>query len=104
MINHLISECKDSIRQDTTGRSRQSLGIVQEIEIWPYKQMVYAQPRIHPRKWVAQKFLWFWDTNMSSYLGPTTRTSDSQQQEQQQQQQKDNLPNSEFAVPADHRV
>ena len=26
------------------------LGIVQEIQIWPYEQMFYAQPRIHPRK------------------------------------------------------
>ena len=27
------------------------LGDMQEIEIWPYKQMVYAQPSSCPRKW-----------------------------------------------------
>ena len=26
-----------------------TLGIVQEINIWPYKQMAYAQIRIHPQ-------------------------------------------------------
>ena len=29
------------------------LGIVQEIEIWPYYQMVYAQTRICSREWDA---------------------------------------------------
>ena len=27
------------------------LGIVQEIEICPYNQMLHAQTRIHPGKW-----------------------------------------------------
>ena len=27
------------------------LGIEQEIELWSYEQMVYAQTRIRPRKW-----------------------------------------------------
>ena len=26
-------------------------GIVQDIEIWPYEQMVYAQPKICPNEW-----------------------------------------------------
>ena len=30
--------------------------------------MVYAQPRIHPRKWDAQNSLGFWGTNGSSNL------------------------------------
>ena len=35
------------------GGQGEPLEIVQEIEIWPYKQMVYAQPRINPGKWDA---------------------------------------------------
>ena len=31
-------------------------GIVQEIGIWPYEQMVYTQPWICPEKW--DKLLW----------------------------------------------
>ena len=27
------------------------LGNVQEISIWPYEQMVYAQPSTCPKKW-----------------------------------------------------
>ena len=27
------------------------MGIVQEIEIWPFEQMVYAQPNISPGEW-----------------------------------------------------
>ena len=33
------------------GRQGNPLGNVQEISIRPYKQMVYAQPGICPRKW-----------------------------------------------------
>ena len=28
-----------------------ALGVVQEIRIWPYEQMVYTQPSIYHRKW-----------------------------------------------------
>ena len=44
------------------------LGVVQEILIWPYEQVVYAQPRIYPREWDAQTSLGFWDTNESLNL------------------------------------
>ena len=37
------------------------LGIVQEIEIWPYEQMIYAQPRICPGEWDTQASLGFWN-------------------------------------------
>ena len=63
------------------------LGNVQEIEIWPYEQTVYVQPRISPTKWDAQTSLGFWDTNGSSNLGQTTRPTKSRQQ-------KENMPNS----------
>ena len=52
---------------------------MQEILIWSYKQIVFAQPWIHPGKWDAQNSLGFSDTNGSSSLGQTTRPSDCQQ-------------------------
>ena len=41
------------------------LGIVQEIEIWLYKQTEDASTRFGPRKWDAQNNLGFWDRNRS---------------------------------------
>ena len=54
------------------------LGTVQEIEIWPYEQIVYAQHRICPRKWDAKSTLGFWNANGSPNLGQTTRYYDKQ--------------------------
>ena len=70
---------------------------MQEISIWPYEQMEYAQPRICPGEWNAQTPLQFWDTNGLSNLSQTTRPSDSQQK-------KRTCKIVDFAVPADHRV
>ena len=61
---------------------------MQEIRIWPYYQMVYAQNRIHNKEWDAENSLGFWDTNGSSNLGLTTRPSDSQQQQRQKKKKK----------------
>ena len=47
------------------------LGIVQEIEIWPYEQMVSAQPRICPGERDVQTPLGFWDINGSLNFRPT---------------------------------
>ena len=55
-----------------------TLGIVQEVEDWPYEQMVYAQPRICPGEWDAQTPLG-WITNGSPNLGQTTRPYNNQQ-------------------------
>ena len=41
------------------------LGIVPEIEVWLYEQMLYAQPWTCPEERDAQTYLWFWDTNGS---------------------------------------
>ena len=68
--------------------------IVQEISIWRYEHMLYAQPRICPGKWDAQTPLGFWDTNGSPNLGQMTRPINNQQQ-----QQKENLPNCELCSP-----
>ena len=55
------------------------MGIVQEIEIWPYEQIVYAQLRICPGEWDAQNSPGFWDTNGSLNLGQTAIPRDSPQ-------------------------
>ena len=57
-INHIVSEC-NKLAQKWLGGQDDPLGIVQEIETWPYEQMVYAQPRIHPVEWDTQTPLGF---------------------------------------------
>ena len=56
-INHLVSE-KYKIRSDCVGEG-DLLGFLQEILIWPDERMVYAQPRICPKKWDVQNSLGF---------------------------------------------
>ena len=73
------------------------LGIVQEIEIWPYEQMVYAQPRMCPGEWDTQSPQEFWDRNGSPNFGQTIGPCNNQQE-------KENLQNCGHAVSADHRV
>ena len=57
-INHIISECSKLAQKayktshDWMGQG-DPLGDVQEIEIWPYEQSVYAQPCICPREWLT---------------------------------------------------
>ena len=58
------------------------LGIVLEIEVWTYEQMVYAQPRICLGEWDAQTPMIFCDTNESPNLGQTTRPYNNQQKRQ----------------------
>ena len=74
------------------------LGLVQEIEIWPYEQIIYAQPRIFPGEWDTQTSLGFWDTNGSLNIDQTTRYYNNQQK------RKRICRIVDFAVPADHRV
>ena len=69
------------------GGKGNSLGIVQEIQIWPYEQMVYAQTRICPGERDAQTHLGLWDRSESPNLGQTTIPC--------------RIVN--FAIPADHR-
>ena len=71
-------------------------GIVQEVWIWPYQKMIYAQPRIHPGEWDSQTSLGSWDTNRSSNIGLLTGSSDNQQ--------KRTCWIVDFAVPAQHWV
>ena len=80
------------------GRQGVPLGNVQEIEIWPYEQMVYAQPSSCPGEWDTQTPMRLWYTNGSSNLGQKTRPDSNQQ--------KKNITCKivDFVVPADHRI
>ena len=49
-----MNKRRKNIRLDTTGWVCDSLEIVEEIEIRPYEQMVYAQPKTSPEEWDAQ--------------------------------------------------
>ena len=72
------------------------LGIVQETEIWPYEQMVYAQTWIRPEEWDTLSFLGFWDTNRFNFSQRTQRCDC--------QQKMGTCQIVDFAVPADHGV
>ena len=70
MINHIINECCKLTQKEyktihKLGGQGDPLEIVQETEVWPYKQMVYVQPSICPGEWEAQTPLGFGDTNGS---------------------------------------
>ena len=73
------------------------LGDVQELEIWPYEQMVYAQPRTCPRKWYTWTPMGLRHTHGSPDLGQKTRPYNNQQK-------KRICKIVDFAVPADHRI
>ena len=73
---------------------------MEEVEVWSYEQMVYAQPSICPREWDAQTPLEFLGTNGSPNLSQTTRSYDNNQQ----QQKRRTCRIVDFAVPAGHWV
>ena len=71
--------------------------------------MVYAPPRICPRKWDTQNSLGFWDKNGLTNLGQTTRRRDSQQLQKKKKKKKKKKKNKicwigDFAVPVNHRI
>ena len=74
------------------------LGIVQEIEIWPYEQIVFEQNNISPGKWDTETHLGFWHPNGSLKL--------ARQQDliiiKKKKKRTRKIVN--FAVPADLRV
>ena len=70
---------------------------MQETEIWPFEQMVYAQQRICPGEWHTQTPLRFWHPNGLLNLGQTTGPYYNQQK-------KRTCRYVDFAFPADHRV
>ena len=53
------------------------LEIVQEIEIWSYYQMLFAQTRIPSGEWNTYQKLGFWDKDRSPNLSQTSRPSDN---------------------------
>ena len=85
------------VRLDMTGWAKFPLGIVQEIWIWPYYQIIYVQPRIRPTEWYTETSLGFWDKNGSSNFDQTNRICNCQQK-------KRTCRILDFAVPADHGV
>ena len=53
------------------------LGIVQEIEIWQYYQMVHTQTRIIAAEWDALDSLGFWDIKKWPNPDQKTRPRDN---------------------------
>ena len=51
------------------------VGIVQEIKIRPYNQMVYAHTKTRSREWDAKNYLGFGNTNGSPNPDQKTRLS-----------------------------
>ena len=105
-INNILSECSklaQTIVYDYTrlGGKVDPHGTVQEIGIWPYKQMLCAQPNICPGKWDAKTPLELWDTNGSPTVSHMTRPYYNQQQQQKKKRIHQIM---DFAVPTDHLV
>ena len=75
------------------------LWIVQEVEVWPYEQMVYANSRISPRERDIQTPLGYRDTNGSPNLGQTTRSCNNQQKKKKKKKKKKNLQNCGLCCP-----
>ena len=67
------TSAKKSTRLGTMGGEGDRLGIMKEIYIWLYNQMVYAQTRICLGEWDSQNSLVFWDMNESSNPGQKSR-------------------------------
>ena len=60
------------------GWQSDSVGIVPEFKIWPYQQMVYAEPNICSGECHTQTPLGFWHPNGSPNLSQTTRPYNNQ--------------------------
>ena len=58
-----------------TGKESWPLGIMQEIEIWPFYEIVYPQTRICPREWDRPRSLELWDTSRSPSFSQIIRLS-----------------------------
>ena len=76
MFNHVISEySKLAGRKYKTRhkciRKTDPRGILHEIKIWLFYQMVYAQTKICNGEWDAQNSLWIW--NKTDHLIPARR-------------------------------
>ena len=59
------------------GEKSDPLGIVQEIEIWPYYQILHAQSSICPGRWNADISHGFYDGNRSTIPGQITGHNDN---------------------------
>ena len=73
-----ISECRKLEQDEKTGWEGDPLKIVQDIGIWPYEQVVFSPPRIHPGEWDTQAYQCFCDTTRSTNIGQMTIPNSSQ--------------------------
>ena len=67
--------------------------------IWPWQEIVYAQPSTCPRKWHIQSPIGRWHTHGSPNLDQKIRPYNNQQKKK-----KRICKIVDFAVPADHRI
>ena len=82
-VNTIISEWSKLAQKEYKSGQGDPLGIMWEIEVWPYEQIVYAQPNICPGEWHTQTPLGFWDTNELSNHDQTTRHYNNQQKKRE---------------------
>ena len=73
------------------------MGIVQEIEIWPYERMVNAQNRIRLGEWDTENSSGYWDPNQSPKPGQEIRLCNDLKRQK-------NCGLFYSVIPADHRV
>ena len=79
-INHIISECSKLAQKEYKTRHD---WVGNKVPIWPYEQMVYAQPSTCPRKWHAQTPMGLWHTHGSPNLDQKTIPYNNQQQKKE---------------------
>ena len=78
-INHIISECSKLAQREYKIR-QDWVGMVIHWELckkfkFSIRKMIYALPRMYPRKWDGQNSLRFWDINGSSNQQSNQRNS-----------------------------
>ena len=62
-INHMVSKCRKLVQKEyktILDRECYALGILQEILIWPYEIVGYAEVIIYLREWDAKNSEAFW--------------------------------------------
>ena len=84
----IVVWCAWEIPKRLVGES-DPLRIVQEIKIWPNKQVVYTQSGIYHGEWKAHSSLGFWDTNGLPNPGHTNKPSNNQQKKKKKEKKRE---------------
>ena len=106
MIRRKREESTEKEKEKVWGRKKrksnkkEALLFVQNTEIWPYEQMVHAQPNICPGEWDTQTPMVFWHTNRSPNLSQTSRPYYNQQLQKKKKQKKKNSQNCGLGCPS----